>query len=92
MAATAVPADLAAGWWAALGAGLLVAVVLVVLLHSLLRQVRGIEAAFAAAWQMGKEVARNTATTWLLTQTAGLVEGIKEEALQHAALLTGKEG
>ncbi|MEP6476447.1 MAG: hypothetical protein ABJC60_04160 [Actinomycetota bacterium] len=88
MIATAVPAGLEAGWVAALGVGLVVAIVLVGLLHSLLRQVRGIEAAFEAAWGMGKQVARNTATTWMLGQTARLVGEIKDEALKHDALLS----
>lgn len=88
---TAVPPGLEFGWWVALGVGLVVALVLVVLLHSLLRQVKGIEAAFTAAWEMGKQVARNTATTWMLGQTARLAGEIKDEALKHDALLS-KDG
>lgn len=92
MIATSVPDGLALGWWSALGAGLVVAVVLVFLLHSLLRQVKGIEAAFASAWEMGKQVARNTSTTWMLGQTARLAGEIKKEALEHDALLARKGG
>jgi hypothetical protein len=92
MLASAVPKDLEVGWWVALGLGLVVAIVLVVLLHTLWRTVRGIEENFAAAWEMGKQVARNTATTWMLGQTARLVGEIKEEALQHDAFLRQKGG
>jgi F-type H+-transporting ATPase subunit delta len=44
-------------WWIALGAGLVVAVVAVVLLQTFLNQVRRIEANAAQIWQAGKEVA-----------------------------------
>ncbi len=92
MVGTSVPSGLETGWWAALGAGLVVAIVLVLLLHALWREVKGIEAAFAAAWERGKQVAGNTATTWMLGQTARLVGEIKKEALEHDALLAGKGG
>ena len=92
MLASPVPSDLQTGWWIALVAGLVVAVVVVVLLHGLYRQVKGIEAAFAAAWEMGKQVARNTATTWMLGQTARLLGAVKKEALEHDALLSRKGG
>lgn len=92
MVATAVPSGLSVGWLTALGVGLAVAIVLVFLLHSLLRLVRDIEAGLAAVWEMGKQVARNTATTWMLGQTARLLEEIKREALEHNALLGRKGG
>jgi hypothetical protein len=90
--ATAVPASLETGWWVALAAGVVVAIVLVALLHTLYRQVRGIEENFGAAWEMGKQVARNTATTWMLGQTARLAGELKREALEHDALLSRGEG
>lgn len=53
-------------WWITLGAGLVVAVVAVILLHLLLRQVQRVERAASEVWTTGKRVAGNTATTWML--------------------------
>ncbi len=78
-----------AAWWLTLGLGLVVAVVAVVLLEIFYRRVRAIEAGTLAIWNMGKEVARNTATTWMLAQTPERLDRLTEEALRHDALLTG---
>lgn len=75
-------------WWITLGVGLVVAVVVVVLLQTLLVAVKRIDAGVEDVWIMGKQVAQNTATTWLLGQTPRIAEEIKEEALRHAALFT----
>jgi hypothetical protein len=74
-------------WWLTLGLGLVVAIVAVVLLEIFYRKVRAIEAGTAAIWAMGKEVARNTATTWMLGQTPERLDRLTEEALRHDALL-----
>ncbi len=78
-----------AAWWLTLGLGLVVAVVAVVLLETFLRKVHAIEAGTAAIWAMGKEVARNTVTTWMLQQTPERLDRLTEEALRHDALLDG---
>ena len=75
-------------WWITLGLGLVVAIVAVVLLEIFYRKVRAIEAGSLAIWNMGKEVARNTATTWMLAQTPERLDRLTEEALRHDALLT----
>ncbi len=75
-------------WLLALGLGLVVAVVAVVLLEAFLRQVHRIERAAGLVWQAGKEVARNTATTWLLPETSKRLDLLTDEAMQHVALLT----
>ena len=75
-------------WILCLGLGLVVAVVAVVLLQMFLRQVHRIEAGAGLVWQAGKEVARNTATTWLLPETSKRLDLLTEEAMQHVALLT----
>lgn len=90
--ATQVTGPLLWWWWAALAVGLVVAVVVTLLLQRLLTRVREIEDGAEVVWTVGKGVARNTATTWLLRQAAGAVEDIREEALQHDALLRGREG
>lgn len=76
-----------AAWWLTLALGLAVALVAVVLLHTFYRQVRRIEAGTDAIWETGKQVARNTATTWMLHQTTVRLDGLTDEALRHDALL-----
>lgn len=75
-------------WVLALVLGLVVAVVAVVLLEVFLRSVHRVERGAEAVWQAGKEVARNTATTWLLPETSQRLDVLTEEAMQHVALLT----
>lgn len=87
MAATAVPEGLSVWWWSALAAGAAVAVVVVILLHTLLRLVTDIERGLAAIWEAGKQVARNTATTWMLKQTGRLLDEVNAEAKKHDAFL-----
>ena len=79
-------------WWLTLGLGLVVAVVAVVLLEIFLRKVRAIETASEALWEMGKEVARNTATTWMLAQTPNRLDALTAEALRHDAFLKSALG
>ena len=74
-------------WWMTLGIGLAVALVAVVLLQIFYRQVRRVEAASEAIWETGKQVARNTATTWMLHQTTVRLDNLTEEALRHDAFL-----
>lgn len=77
------------GYWAiALVLGLVVAVVAVVLLEMFLRQVHRIEQGAGLVWTAGKQVARNTATTWLLPETSKRLDLLTEEAMEHVALLT----
>ncbi len=76
------------GYWSvALGLGLVVAVVAVVLLEMLLRQVHRIERGSGLVWVAGKQVAGNTATTWLLKETSGRLDRLAEEAGLHVQLL-----
>ena len=74
-------------WWITLGVGLVVAAVVVVLLQLLLRAVERIERNVTVLWQTATTVARNTATTWLLGDTAAALDQLKAEALRHDALL-----
>lgn len=75
-------------WSLALVLGLVVAVVAVVLLETFLRQVHRIEAGAGAVWVAGKQVARNTATTWLLPETSARLDLLIDEAGEHIELLT----
>lgn len=76
-------------WFLALGLGLVVAAVAVVLLQTFLKQVWRIEHGAAAVWAAGQEVARNTSTTWLLGSTSQQLALLNDEAGRHAALLSG---
>ncbi|MDH3293972.1 MAG: hypothetical protein OER95_06575 [Acidimicrobiia bacterium] len=74
-------------WWLTLGLGLVVALVAVVLLQLFYNQVRRVEAGSEAIWEAGKQVARNTATTWMLHQTTVRLDALTAEALEHNAFL-----
>lgn len=76
-----------AAWWLTLGVGLVVAVVAIILLQIFLNQVERVERNAAGVWDSAKQVARNTATTWMLTQTTVRLDRLTEEALRHDALL-----
>jgi hypothetical protein len=75
-------------WFLALGLGLVVAVVAVVLLEAFLRQVHRIERGAGLVWTAGKEVAANTSTTWLLAETSVRLDALTDEAMQHVELLS----
>ena len=74
-------------WFLALGLGLVVAIVVVVLLEVFLRQVYRIERGAGLVWTAGKQVAGNTATTWLLTETSDRLTALTDEAGLHVQLL-----
>lgn len=77
-------------WTIALVLGLIVAVVVVVLLETFLREVHRIEKGAGLVWTAGKQVARNTATTWLLPETSHRLTLLTDEAMLHVALLSAK--
>lgn len=83
----ALPSDVQTMWWITLGVGLVVALVVVFLLHTLLREVRRIDSNVKTLWSTATMVARNTATTWLLNDTADELDAIKAEAIRHDELL-----
>ncbi len=74
-------------WWIALGVGFVAALVVWILLHLLYRQVVRIDEGLHTVWETGKQVAANTATSWMLAQTARLGADVKDEALRHKAVL-----
>ncbi|CAN5690013.1 hypothetical protein BH24ACT26_BH24ACT26_02660 [soil metagenome] len=92
MTLAALPSDVTTLWWITLGVGLVVAVVVVVLLQVLLNSVKEVERNVMTLWQTATTVARNTATTWLLGDTAEKLEDIKGEALKHDELLNRVTG
>lgn len=76
-------------WWLSLGFGVIVIAAAVTLLQILLGEVRRVEHAARAVWEMGKRVARNTATTWMLGQTSTALDALRTELGRHRALLGG---
>ncbi|MGH2773203.1 MAG: hypothetical protein ACRDIU_08735 [Actinomycetota bacterium] len=75
-------------WYIALGIGLVVILVAATLLTLLVRLVQDIDTGVFGVWEMAKRVAANTATTWMLVQTAAIVDDIKQEALIHDDFLS----
>jgi type II secretory pathway component PulF len=75
-------------WWVTLGVGLVVAIVVWVLLERLRRSVDRVETGVSDVWTMGKRVAQNTSTTYLLDGTKAQGVELLEE-LQHHRTPTG---
>ena len=72
-------------WWITLAVGLVVAVVVWFLLARLHRAVLEVERGVSAVWTMGKRVAQNTSTTYLLQTTKERGVELVEELEQHRA-------
>lgn len=78
-------------WWGGLGAGLVVALVVWGLLEVLRRTVLRIDEGVTAVWTMGKRVAQNTQTTYLLGTTKARGVELVEELQRHAAVTERSE-
>lgn len=72
-------------WWITLAVGLVVAVVVWVLLERLRRAVTEVDRGVSDVWTMGKRVAQNTSTTYLLQTTKARGVELAEELEQHRA-------
>lgn len=70
-------------WLITLGAGLVVAIVVWILLEWLRRSVGEVEREVGAVWTMGKRVAQNTSTTYLLNTTRERGVELLDELEQH---------
>ena len=79
-------------WWITLGLGLVVIVAVIVLLSLLSSFVHDIDRNVKDTWDTATTLARNTATTWMLNQTATLTEELDEEVGRHADLLADLSG
>ena len=69
-------------WWVAVAVGLVVAGVVWFLLEWLRRTVKAVDEGVGAIWTMGKRVAQNTQTTYLLETTKARGVDLLDE-LQH---------
>jgi type II secretory pathway component PulF len=72
-------------WWITLAAGLVVAVVVWLLLERLRRAVVEVDRSVSEVWTMGKRVAQNTSTTYLLQTTKARGVELAEELEHHRA-------
>jgi type II secretory pathway component PulF len=77
-------------WWITLAVGLVVAIVVWVLLERLRRAVRAVDEHVDEVWTMGKRVAQNTSTTYLLQTTKQRGGELLEELQEHAAAAGGE--
>lgn len=76
-------------WWLALGLGLVAALAATLLLQLFYMQLRRIEAGSLAIWETGKQVAANTAVTWLFGEVSAGLDQFIDEAGRHEQLLHG---
>src|SRR5919106_120814 len=72
-------------WWISLGVGLVVALVVWGLLEALRRTVAEVERAVEDVWTMGKRVAQNTSTSYLMGTTLERGGELLGELEQHRA-------
>lgn len=79
-------------WTIALGMGLVVEAAVIVLLSLLISLVGDIERNVDDVWSTAILVARNTATTWMLGQTAVATADLGNETSQHVRLLQSVGG
>lgn len=79
-------------WTIALGMGLVVEAAVIVLLSLLISLVGDIDRNVEDVWSTAILVARNTATTWMLGQTAVATADLGTEVGLHAQLLQSKVG
>jgi hypothetical protein len=73
-------------WWVTLGLGAVVISAVILLLSLLVTFVDDIDKNVREAWDTATRLAQNTATTWMLNQTASLSNDLRNEVRQHADL------
>jgi hypothetical protein len=73
-------------WWVTLGLGAVVISAVILLLSLLVTFVDDIDKNVREAWDTATRLAQNTATTWMLNQTASLTNDLRNEVRQHADL------
>ena len=79
-------------WWITLGMGAVVIVAVIVLLSLLVSFVDDIDRNLKDVWDTATRLAANTATTWMLQQSATRVEELGTEVNRHAELLAARGG
>ena len=79
-------------WWVTLGLGLVLIVAVIVLLSLLVALVKDIDVNVRETWDTATRLAANTATTWMLQQTATRVEDLSTEVDRHVQALATAGG
>ena len=79
-------------WWITLGMGAVVIIAVIVLLSLLVSFVDDIDRNLKDVWDTATRLAANTATTWMLQQTATQTEQLGLEVRRHSELLSAKGG
>jgi len=79
-------------WWTTLGLGVVLVVAVIVLLSLLVSFVKDIDINVRETWDTATRLASNTATTWMLQQTATRVEDLGNEVDRHVQALSGAGG
>ncbi len=79
-------------WWVTLGLGLVLVVAVIVLLSLLVALVKDIDINVRETWDTATRLAANTATTWMLQQTATRVEDLGTEVDNHIRALGDTRG
>ncbi len=88
----ALASSVETAWWVSLAVGLVVALVVWFLLEWLRRTVNEVERAVDDVWTMGKRVAQNTSTTYMLGGTKELGVELLEEVKRHGELAERRKG
>ena len=79
-------------WWVTLGLGLVLVIAVIVLLSLLVALVKDIDINVRETWDTATRLAANTATTWMLQQTATRVEDLGTEVDNHIRALANTGG
>lgn len=79
-------------WWITLGMGAVVITAVIVLLSLLISLVDDIDVNLKDVWDTATRLAANTATTWMLQQTAVRTEELGQEVRRHSELLSAMGG
>jgi len=75
-------------WWMAVGLGLVVVLVVIGVLTLLIRLVQDIDRGVEGVVETLGQTARNTGTSFLIADTAGQVDAVLAEGLNHHLFLT----
>ena len=89
---TAVTDDEKVFWYIALGMGLVVILVVIVLLGLLVSLVRDIDEGVFRLWDVTKLLAINTTGMYQLAGTASVLRALREECLRQDKMLTERNG
>jgi hypothetical protein len=74
-------------WWLSLAIFAVVVVVVAVLLGVIIAAAKSIDRHAGAIWMIGKEIAGNTVSIWMLEQTIGSLRRLGESARRIEAAL-----